>query len=133
MKEDISVQLLAQTSDNIQKLFDLSTRIDERVKSLQKDQSEIKEELGEVVDTSHIVIQRIAVAESKLETPLHEEVVLLQKTIIEIDKRLRSLEKTSEGNESRWNAIFQFITQLVWITLAAYVLYKLNLSPPPVP
>lgn len=133
MKDDISAQLLSQTSDNIQRLFDLTTRIDERVKSIQAKQSDMDGRLSSVMSNHHELVQRLAVAESKLNTPIHEEVDALRRAFIEIEKRLISLEQTSTGHEKRWNGVFQFVVQLVWITLAAYVLYKLNLNPPPVP
>jgi len=133
MKDDISIQVLSQTSDNIQKLFDLSTRIDERVKALVVKQSDLNSRLENLIASHTEAIQRLAVAEAKLDTPLQEEIVALQKAFNEVDKRLASVEHSTKGNENRWNSIFQFVTQLVWIVLAAYVLYKLNLNPPPVP
>lgn len=133
MKDDISIQVLSQTSENIQKLFDLSTRIDERVKAIVLKQSDLNARLENLIASHTEAIQRLAVAEAKLETPLQEELQGLQKVINEMDKRLASVEHATKGNENRWNTIFQFITQLVWITLAAYLLYKLNLNPPPVP
>lgn len=133
MKDDISVQLLTQTSDNIQKLFDLSTRIDERVKSLQQKQVEIDDRLNEVASVHTNIIQRLVVTELKLETPIYEELGQIRKALSEADRRLLALEHVSRGNEGRWDIIFKFAIQLIWITLAAYVLFKLNLNPPPVP
>ena len=133
MKDDLFVQLLAQTSESIQKLFDLSTRIDERVKFIQSKQADVDGRLTGVV-TNHLeVIQRLAVAESRLEALDVDAVEDLEKIVHTLDRRIISLEQTSKGHEHRWNAIFQFAVQLIWITLAAYVLYKLNLNPPPVP
>ena len=44
MPEDISVQILTQTNENIQQLFNLSSRIDEKVKAV-KEQQEMIEQL----------------------------------------------------------------------------------------
>lgn len=132
-EEDLSVQILAQTSENIQKLFDLSTRIDERVKSIQHSQQDMDSRIEGLLESHTGMLQRLAVLESKNGTHLQGEINELEKTLNSIDKRLSAVEHTSSGNEDRWKTIFNFIIQLVWIVIAAWVLFKLNLNPPPVP
>ena len=133
MKEDVSVQLITHTSDNILKLFDLSTRIDERVKSHHVKQCDMEGRLEEIIKRYASLMERVAIAEFKLSAPIEEEIELLRNAINDMDRRMISLEQTSRGNENRWNIILQFAVQLAWIILAAYVLYRLNLSPPPTP
>jgi hypothetical protein len=133
MKDDISIQVLSQTSDSIQKLFDLSTRIDERAKAIVIKQTDLQIRLENLIIAHTDAVQRLAVVESKLQIPIHEEMIAFGKSFNEVDKRLAAVEHSSKGNESRWNSMFQFVIQLVWIVLAAYVLFKLNLNPPPVP
>lgn len=136
-EEDLYVQLLSKTSENIQKLFELSTRIDERVKSIQSTQKDADTRLAGLFESNSIILQRLAVVEStelgdeieKVESEIGE----LGKTLNSIDKRLLSVEKVSSGSEDRWKTITNFIVQLVWIVLAAFVLMKLNLNPPPGP
>lgn len=136
-EEDLSVQLLSKTSENIQKLFDLSTRIDERVKSIQANQKDAETRLAGLFESISIIQQRLAVVESNktgedIEV-IEGEIGSLEKEINTLDKRISAVEKTSTGNEDRWKVISNFIVQLVWIVLAAFVLMKLNLNPPPGP
>ena len=134
MPEDISVQILTQASDNIQKLFDLSTRIDERVKSVQTNQDNLSHRLDEVVQHSMLAAQKIAVLESKeTEDHVDDEVTLCQKAITEMDKRLYMLESKSSIHTEKWNKIANFVVHLIWVVLAAYVLTKLNLQSPNIP
>ena len=60
MPEDISAQIF----ENIQKLFDLSTRIDERIKSIQIQQEHLDNRIDNTVKNYIEVVQKIAVLES---------------------------------------------------------------------
>lgn len=130
MSEEITSQVLEQTSKNIQKLFDLSTRIDERVKTIQERQEALDERIEKVVQKNSELMQKIAVLESKQgEFGLDE----FKKEIVVIDKRLASVEDASDQTQARWNRLLTFIIQLVWVILAAWMLLKLNLQAPDIP
>lgn len=135
MEQDISAKLLAQTSDNIQKLFDLTTRIDERVKSIQHKQSDINDRVDSVVQTHIQIMQKIAVLESKHEeddySKLSAEINSVLKDLTELDKRITFVESVSGTQQERWKTVTNFVIQLIWIVLAAWVLMKLNLQAPP--
>jgi len=130
MPEDLSVQILSQTSDNIQKLFDLSTRIDERVKSIQVKQGDLDDRMNSIVQSHNELMQTVAVLKSSTQADSIED---CRKQIIELDKRLATLEHTSKGFESRWGHIFKFVINTVWLIVGAYLLYKLGLQPPAIP
>lgn len=133
MPEDISVQILSQASDNIQKLFDLSTRIDERVKGIQEKQGQLDNRLGEIVERQLVVMQRLAVLEAKDVKTLSDKLEEAENEIAELDKRLAMLEGDSTRHNDRWKGIASFVVQLIWVILAAYLLTKLNLQAPAVP
>jgi chromosome segregation ATPase len=139
MADDISVQILSQTSENIQKLFDLSTRIDERVKAIRDKQDDLDERLTEISKVHQEVMQKIAVLESKdggtgmLSARLddcHKEVKL---ELVQLDKRLALVEGSTNTSQDRWNKIFTFAIQIIWVILAAYLLMKLGIQAPAVP
>ena len=127
MKEDISVQILTQTSDNIIKLFELTTRIDERVKSIQNKQGEFAEGLKHIIDSHNEVLQTIAVIESKNS---HEIVTDLSRKLNSIETRLSAKENTSKRFQSKLRTGFDFIVKLAWIVLAAWICYKLGIEMP---
>tara|TARA_Y100000034_G_scaffold131207_1_gene191454 strand:+ start:1223 stop:1663 length:441 start_codon:yes stop_codon:yes gene_type:complete len=146
MSEDISVQILSQTSDNIQKLFDLSTRIDERVKAIQSKQDDLDDRMTEVVKAHTDILQKVAVLESKegnaniITTKLEacqksktEKFASVSQELIELDKRLSLVEGQSNTSQDRWNKIFTFAIQIIWVILAAYLLMKLGIQAPAVP
>lgn len=134
MPEDLSVQILSQTSDNIQKLFDLSTRIDERVKSIQNNQTSLDDRMGAIMQSHNELMQTVAVLKSATHSTTNAEGISeCKKEIVELDKRLSTLEHTSQGLESRWSQIFKFAINIIWLIAGAYLLYKLGLQPPAVP
>lgn len=109
--------------DNIQKLTDLSTRIDERVKSIQSTQVDVNSRIDAIIKSHTEILQKIAVLEDRGSG----------KDFADLDKRLVLVETKSINTEDRWNKIFTFIIQLIWVILAAYLLTKLNLQAPAVP
>ena len=127
MSEDPSVQILSQTSDNIQKLFDLATRIDEQVKAVQSKQ----QNLDDKVVASHSELMQTVTA-LKYSTDAGN-ISKCKKDIAQLDKRLSTLEHTSQGMESRWSQIVQFTINTIWLVMGAYLLFKLGLQPPAVP
>lgn len=137
MPESMSVQILTQTSENIQKLFELSTRIDERVKSIQSKQDRIDLQINDVINQYIQLMQKIAVLEvlesRNEESTVDAEILNCEKQIVEIDKRLSRLENEDGKKTEKWKGIVNFIVQLVWIVIAAYILTKLNLQAPAVP
>lgn len=133
MADDISVQILAQASENIQKLFDLSTRIDERVKSIQANQTNLEDRLGNLFEANNLSMQKIAVLESKDSRYLDVRLKECEKELSAMDKRVMVVESASGQNQDRWNKIMSFIIQLVWVVLAAWLLLKLNLQAPATP
>jgi len=116
MSEDITEQILNQNK-NIQKLCDLSTRIDERVKTVQTNQKKFE-------TSFEIVQQKVAVLESKDICPIQQE-------IKELEKRIVTLEMSEGQNKDRWNKILTFVIQIIWVVLAAWLLMKLGLQSPP--
>lgn len=69
MSDTMSVQILAQASENIQKLFDLSTRIDERVKAIQNQQAHVDERFEILTQQQVALMQRIAVLDATTNDP----------------------------------------------------------------
>lgn len=137
MPDDISVQILSQASENIQKLFDISTRIDERVKAIKEYQEEMSSKIDSVNREYHEVVRKVAVLEvhnnssglSSLSIKLDES----DKRINELEKRLIAVESATNTHTDRWKQIFSFIVQLLWICVAAWLLLKAGLQSPPVP
>lgn len=127
-------------SDNkMETLLDMISRIDERVKLIQEKQNDLEDRFDEAMAVRQEKLQKLAVLEAKVadEEALRENIHNCQgnckASFYQMDKRVSSLETDSGRSEDRWNKIFGFIIQLVWVLLAAWLLLKLNLQAPAVP
>lgn len=127
---DITVQILTQTSENVQKLFDLSIRIDERVKNMQSVHEDFDDRLNNLLRSQAETMQKLAILETK---SFKAEVDECLKGVRDLDKRMTAVESSSKGFENKWQELVKFVIQLVWIVIAAWALYKFGLNPPPVP
>lgn len=123
MSEDI-------TADSLQKLHDSSTRIDERVKTIQEHQKNLENSIGSIQCEHTGIMQRIAVLESK-DTAHHLNDI--KKELNQLEKRLNTFEASTGQSKDRWNRIFTFMIQIIWVILAAWLLMKLGLQAPSVP
>lgn len=134
-EETISVQILAQASDNIQKLFDLITRIDERVKMIQSKQDHLDKRIDDLVQRQINTMQTVAVVEQLRDNDVSmaEKLDNIQTRLHAYDIRMAQLESDSGRSMDRWKQIGSFVIQLIWVILAAYLLTKLNLQAPAVP
>lgn len=135
MAEDISVQILTQASENIQKLCELTTRIDERVKAVQFKQEQLDKRIDYTIQKHSELMQKIAVLESRDEdiSAIYEMAGSCSKSINELDKRISKIENEAGKYNERWKGVATFVVQLIWVLLAAYLLTKLNLQAPAVP
>lgn len=137
MPEDITAQMLSQTAESLQKLYDLSTRIDERVKSIQADQKELESAIDSIKASHAQIMQKVAVLESKdvgtLAIRLDQCQDQVKRELNELEKRLITVEAASGQNKDRWNRIFTFVIQIIWVLLAAWLLMKLGIQAPAVP
>jgi predicted RNase H-like nuclease (RuvC/YqgF family) len=128
MQEHISDKLLSQNSENVQKLFDLTTRIDERVILLQNKEEQLDDRIDGIFQKNIELIEKMASLEtSQSMSAEHRE------KINELDRRLSKLEDQHGAHNERWKSLANFMIQLVWVILAAYLLTKLNLQSPSVP
>ena len=54
----------------------------------------------------------------------------LEDAISDIDKRLRTFELSHDKRKENWNMAVNFVIQLVWVAMAAFMLSKLGLQAP---
>ncbi len=133
----ITTQILSQTSENIQKLFDLTTRIDQKMVDMQSDLELLEEKIDGIIKDNNDLHRKVIVLESHNKLPLFDSInsklVTLEKDGDDLQKRMLVIEHSNNASEDRWGKISSFVIQLVWIVIASWILFKMNLSPPPVP
>jgi len=143
-------QSFASVSDAIQTVFDLTSRIDERVKMLITHQNEIDLRLEKLLDMHQQILHRITAIESKnlnaIEDDLqnlNEKVAILENDdcrgeIQELKTKIHSFDLKQENitlrigsHDGRWNKIFDSIWKFALMLIAGFILYKLGFQSPP--
>ncbi len=120
----------SQVSESMKSLFNLTTRIDERVLSLMKSQEQINEKLDVNAEKSSQLESRVSVLESKNGVELKHEIEKVKEDIQDLKLKLQSVEGLHKKQEGRWKTFLNLGLQLVWVIIVAYILYKLNLQAP---
>lgn len=128
------------SEQSVDKLFEISTRIDERVKAIQEKQRDLEGELEDMLKGHYDNLQKIAVLESKGDcsdicgiNQVVGHIDDISKSVNNLDKRLAEVESATSRTQDRWKQVATFIIQLIWVLLASWLLVKLNLQSPAVP
>ena len=121
-----------ELSKSIKSIFDLTTRIDERVKSLIKKeellQPKCEQRSKEITDT----INKVTTLESA-QKELHIDIDILKTETHKMELLLQAVKIQTAGHENKWKTIMSFSVQLIWAVLACYLLMKLGFETPPIP
>jgi len=128
-------QYYNQVSESIKSVFELSTRIDERVQLMMKKQEDLDRKIELQITHGNSLSNRISLLESndsrKDMESVREAIDELQESIHKLELQVQEVQGESGRSEDRWKGIFSFIGQIVWVLLAAYMLYRLGLQGPP--
>ena len=117
-----------EVSESIKSVFDLTSRIDERVKLLMKKQDELDRKLEDYLKITSEIDGRIRVLESN-----KEALSYLGNTVHTLELDLQQVQIKTTGHENKWKTIISFAMQIAWVILAAYLLLKLGIQAPAVP
>lgn len=117
------------------KLIDIVTRLDERIKNIQSDQNRLDKKIDDnarKIDGNANKIneysQKISVIDNNMDV-----IKEIDEKLNDHNKRLLKIEEDQGRNSDRWRTIGGFLIQLIWVILAAYLLTKLNLQSPTIP
>lgn len=123
-----SERYYSQVNESINSLIELTTRVDERVINMIRKQELTDEKISTQLD----VINNLNTKVRLLET-FNEDNSETSTSMHKLELRLQMLENSSNNQENRWKTIFGFSIQLVWVILAAFLLFKLGIQAPAVP
>jgi len=132
--------LFREVTQSIKAVFDLTARVDERVKMLIEKQNQIDTKIEGLSIHHTDLVTKVGILESRNEKEFKEQIARFEdsvkeaeNTLKEIDQRLYHVEKSSHTSENRWKSVYTFIRDTAWVLLVCYLLYKLNLNLPPIP
>ena len=120
---DISEQFFTQVSESIKSVFDLTSRIDERVKMIHEKQQEMDKKFSRLIESQGTLNSRVSVLESTSEI---EEVQNLEKTVHNMEIMLKEVELKSAGNTGKWDTAAELSLKILWAIVAAAAIYYLG-------
>jgi septal ring factor EnvC (AmiA/AmiB activator) len=97
-------------------------RLSERLKNMSDRVSECESEFRSLMDHRATAEARLKIFESELKG--------IDKEISDMGSRLKVLELNHNDRRERWNSVANFVAQLVWVAMAAFLLTKLGLQAP---
>lgn len=135
MQEDFSSKIISKSIENIQKLFDITTRIDEKLTQFQNNNKNLEEKIKENKEETEDLATKISIIQTHEQNILGvlSQLEIIKNQINDCDKKITKLENEHGASNERWRSITTFVIQLIWVILAAYLLTKLNLQAPAIP
>lgn len=134
-RENTGEQYYNEVAKSIRSLFEMTTRVDERVQAMVKKQDELDRKIELQISHGNSLSNRVSLLESHNSREdikaVCDGVEELKESVRKLDMQMRELEGESGRQKERWSGIFGFVIQLVWILLASYMLYRLGLQGPP--
>lgn len=124
---------ITQVSDSVNSLFELTLRVDERVRLMMDKLESMDETIDNQIDLFNELNSRVKVIESRDGISILNDIRRLGEELHKLELRTQSVEGSSSDQEGRWKTIIGFAIQLIWVILAAFLLYKLGISAPAVP
>ena len=147
-------QFFAQVSESLQMVFDLASRVDERVKNIATRQEELEGRVEKVTETQTELIKQLSILQTQDYDEIQAEMGDLNKKVAvlqnEGDKKeiealrqsgqelrnlLHALELKFEGihlrlghHDTRWQRTLDAVWKLALTLIAGWILYKLGLK-----
>ena len=108
---------------SIKALQDSCSKLTERTRQLSRHISELEKELGRVNEYRHDLDARIRVLES-------ENVEAMKQDLYRTESRVNAFETQHDDRKEKWSMAINFVVQLAWVSMAAWLLLKLGLQAP---
>lgn len=122
-----------QVNESINSVFDLLGRVDERVQMFTRHQRTMDEKLDNLTASITDLKVKVQILEAMNFSDLKDSISDIKDDFHAMEMKIQLLENNNNSQENRWKTIFGFIVQLVWVVVAAFVLYKLGISAPSTP
>lgn len=117
-----------QSADLIRSLFELTSRIDERVKSLSECVLKTEAKFDYILKNQQELLQRVTVIESKNGTETKKIILQVSERLQKLESQVQNLEIVTKGSQTRWEKILDYAMKVLLAVAATFIVYKLGLS-----
>ncbi len=119
-----------EVNESLKLVFDITSRIDERMKALIQSNNESKERIEKLYDQHMALFNRITVLENKNNiSDLQNEVNALEDKVASLSESLLHIEKDVAQNTNRWATIIDLVFKIGIIVIGGIILWKMGIKP----
>ncbi len=122
-----------EVSDSLKLVFDLTIRIDERMKSLIANNEEAKEKIDKLFENQTALLGKVIILENKNASQfveeLKKEIDVIEGRVDHLADRLVDIEKDMQMHAGKWTSFFDFIFKIAVMVVGGIILWKLGLKP----
>jgi len=131
--ESMEEKFYQQVNDSLKLVFDITSRIDERMKTLVEHNNESKERIEKLCDQQNILLNRITILENRNSAQviydLKNEITILDNKVDHLSERCVHVEKEVNQNTSKWTALIDFTFKIGVVIIGSIILWKMGLQP----
>lgn len=118
-----------EVSESIKLVFDLTSRIDERVKHLVEQHNEANQRIEKLMERHENILSRISVLENKNGNGMKEDISELKKGFHDIEIKVAAIEMQTIRHENKWQTIGDFLFKIAVAVVGAVIVWKLTVKP----
>ena len=119
-----------QVSESIKSVFELTTRVDERVQHIMKTQGDLENKLDTNIEQHRELGTRVSVLESKNGAAIAAHVEAMSKGIHALEMRMQKIESDNKRQAGRWKTGLNFGMNILLYILVGYLLWQMGLPTP---
>jgi hypothetical protein len=120
-------------NESLKLVFDITSRIDERMKILIENNNDSKERIEKLFDQQIMLLNRITVLENKnstqMVTELKNELTILDNKVDHLSERCIYLEKEVNQQGNKWTVLFDFTFKIGVMLVGSIILWKIGIQP----
>jgi len=113
----------SEMTNSIKELQEVGSKLTDRTKQLSRQISDLNKEFGQINEYKHDLEARIRVLES-------EDVDILRQEMYKLEIKINTFETQHDDSKEKWRVAINFVIQLAWVSMAAWLLLKLGLQAP---
>jgi hypothetical protein len=117
-----------QVAESIRSLFELTSRVDERVKLMSDNYQRIDTKFDSIVRGQQELLQRVTALESRNGTEIKKVVEELSERVRKMEINMQSLEIVSKGNQNKWDKAIDYGMRILVAIAAALLTFKLGIA-----
>jgi chromosome segregation ATPase len=123
-----------EVSESLKLVFDLTSRIDERMKILIESNNDYKEKIEKLSVQHGEAIMRISILENKASSKELDSVKVeadlekVEEKMIHLTDRMSDVEKDIKSHSNKWSSMVDFIFKVGVIVIGGIILWKLGLK-----